>query len=118
MQMDRSNRLVVLMLELPLRAIILHFTDLLDEVVVVRTRYSQRILKFAKIRPFKIHLHQGLEPGDYQRRMAFLAWLATAHEDGNISSILRTDESSFHNNGTINRHNCHYLLRGSAIDAE
>ncbi|KAJ8943617.1 hypothetical protein NQ318_016595 [Aromia moschata] len=69
----------------------------------------QRILKSAKIRPFNIHLHQGLEPGDYERRiMAFLAWLATAHEDGNIISILWTDESRFHNNGTINRHNCHY----------
>ncbi|KAJ8951980.1 hypothetical protein NQ318_010725 [Aromia moschata] len=40
--------------------------------------------------------------------MAFLAWLATAHEDGNISSILWTDESRFHKIGTINRHNCHY----------
>ncbi|KAJ8942832.1 hypothetical protein NQ318_022847 [Aromia moschata] len=67
-----------------------------------------RILKSAKIRPLKIHLHQGLEPGDYQRRMAFLAWLATAREDGNISSMLWTDENRFHNNGTINRHNCHY----------
>ncbi|KAJ8954314.1 hypothetical protein NQ318_005901 [Aromia moschata] len=46
--------------------------------------------------------------GDYQRRMAFLEWLAPPHEDGNISSILWTDESRFHNNGTIYRHNCHY----------
>lgn len=68
----------------------------------------QRILKSGKFRPFKIHLHQGLEPGDYDRRLAFLAWLATAREDGIINSILWTDESRFHNNGTVNRHNCHY----------
>ncbi|KAJ8954968.1 hypothetical protein NQ318_000399 [Aromia moschata] len=48
------------------------------------------------------------KPGDYERRVTFLAWLATAHEDDNISSILWTYESRFHNNGTINRHNCHY----------
>lgn len=68
----------------------------------------QRILKIAKFKPFKIHLHQGLLPTDYERRLAFLAWLATAREDGIISSILWSDESRFHNNATVNRHNCHY----------
>jgi len=68
----------------------------------------QRILKKAKFRPYKIHLHQGLEPGDYDRRITFLAWLAMAREDGYVNKILWSDESRFHNNGTVNKHNCHY----------
>src|SRR5262249_33155043 len=61
-----------------------------------------------KFRPYKIHLHEGLDQGDYDRRLAFIAWLVTAREDRITNKILWTDESRFHNNGIANRHNCHY----------
>lgn len=68
----------------------------------------QRILKDNKLRPYKIHLHQGLVPGDYERRLNFVAWLAVAQEMTILDRIMWSDESRFHNNGIVNRHNCHY----------
>jgi hypothetical protein len=38
----------------------------------------QRILKENKMHPYKIHLHHRLLPGDYERRLNFVAWLAVA----------------------------------------
>lgn len=68
----------------------------------------QRILKENKFHAYKIHLHQSLLPGDYERRLIFTAWIDTAREDGILNNIMWSDESRFHNNGTVNRHNCHY----------
>lgn len=67
-----------------------------------------RILKDNKLRPYKIHLHQGLLPGDYERRLNFVAWLAVAQGMATLNRIMWSDESRFHNNGVVNRHNCHY----------
>jgi hypothetical protein len=68
----------------------------------------QRILEENKMHPYKIHLHQSLLPGDYERRLNFVAWLAVAQERAILHYILWSDESRFHNNGIVNRHNCHY----------
>ena len=57
---------------------------------------------------FKIHLHQALVPPDFERRLACIAWLTEAREEGIISNILWSDETRFNNNGIVNRHNCHY----------
>lgn len=70
----------------------------------------QRILKNHKYHPFKIHLTQGLTPSDPERRLNFIAEMTVkiAYDPLFLNKILWTDESRFHNNGTVNRHNCHY----------
>lgn len=68
----------------------------------------QRILKDNKFHPFKIHLHQGLLPRDYQNRINLVAWLVVAQDRGILQRIMWSDESRFHNNCIVNRHNCHY----------
>lgn len=70
----------------------------------------QRILRQNNYRPFKIHLVQGLRPGDFQRRLEFIATLQVLIHDNPriLSQICWTDESRFHNNGVVNKHNAHY----------
>lgn len=69
-----------------------------------------RILKKAKFHPYRIHLHQGLHAADFTRRLEFIANMQVhLHDDHKfLSRILWSDESRFHNNGTVNRHNLHY----------
>ena len=70
----------------------------------------QRILKQHKYHPFKMHLVQGLRPADYDRRLEFLALLQIMIHDNAalLEQICWSDESRFHNNGVINKHNAHY----------
>lgn len=70
----------------------------------------QRILVNHGYHPFKIHLVQHLQPNDYQRRLEFIAFVSTQlHDDPNfLGKIMWSDESRFHNNGIVNRHNSHY----------
>lgn len=60
--------------------------------------------------PYKICLVQDLRPNDYNRRMEFIAnFMVQLHDDPLfVNKIMWTDESRFHNNGTVNRHNSHY----------
>lgn len=82
----------------------------LAEEVGVSKSNVQRILKENKYHPFKIQLVQGLKPTDFERRLEFIACIQVIlHESPNIfSQILWSDESRFHNNGVVNRHNSHY----------
>lgn len=70
----------------------------------------QRVLKHYKCHPFKIHLTQSLTPADPERRLNFIAEMLVKIEDDPdfLNKILWSDESRFHNNGIVNRHNCHY----------
>lgn len=70
----------------------------------------QRILSEYKYHPFKIHLHQELRVTDYDRRLTLIAQFhVLINENPNfLNQILWSDESRFHNNGTVNRHNMHY----------
>lgn len=70
----------------------------------------QRVLADKKFHPFKIFLTQQLAGNDFDRRLEFIAWYHAykeIHPDVN-KLILWTDESTFHNNGVVNRHNSHY----------
>lgn len=82
---------------------------LADEVGTSKSTVH-RILQSYKYHPFKIHLLQELRPADYERRLEFIAIMQVIlHEDPDIvNKIMWTDESRFHNNGVINRHNSHY----------
>lgn len=70
----------------------------------------QRILKENKYFPYKPHLLHHLLPTDYDRRLTFLAEFSVLYE-GNcnfLKNVLWSDESKFHSNGTITKHNCRY----------
>ncbi|XP_060537062.1 uncharacterized protein LOC132708633 [Cylas formicarius] len=71
---------------------------------------SWRILHRNSFHPYKSKLVHKLEPGDYARRMYFLATLSDFYsQDANfLSKILWSDESQFQNNGIVNRHNCRF----------
>lgn len=71
---------------------------------------TRRILKQNKYHPYKTKLVHKLEPGDPERRINFLARFDYLfYRDENIfKKILWSDESRFHNNGVVNRHNSRY----------
>lgn len=69
-----------------------------------------RILKTNHFHPYHIQLHQHLTEQDYGNRLNFCLWtLDKVGEDPDFfKNVLFTDESTFHNNGLVNRHNFHY----------
>lgn len=69
-----------------------------------------RILHRHKFHPFHQQLHQELHGDDFQKRIEFSQWILQRVEaDADfLMDILFSDESRFHNNGTVNRHNFHY----------
>ena len=83
-------------------------------VVARETGLSQssvsRILRKHKYHPYHIEMHQHLYGTDFQKRLEFC--LRIMDEIGEkhdfLSYVLFTDESTFHNNGLVNRHNFHY----------
>lgn len=69
-----------------------------------------KILKKHKYHPYHIQFHQSLYERDFQRRLDFCLWsLEKVGEEGDFFKyVLFTDESTFHNNGLVNRRNFHY----------
>lgn len=85
-------------------------TRLVGEELGIGKSTVERTLKDYKYHPYKIHLVQGLTPEDPERRLNFIAEMSLKFEEDRLffNKILWSDESRFHNNGTVNRHNCHY----------
>lgn len=79
------------------------------ELEISRTSV-RRIIKNHHYHPYHIQMHQNLYGTDFDRRLEFCLWfLEKAGEDEFFfDKILFTDESTFHNNGLVNRHNFHY----------
>jgi len=69
-----------------------------------------RILKRNKYHPYHVSLHQELHGVDFQNRVVFCEWASEQiHQNPNFFYyVLFSDESSFTNHGTVNRHNMHY----------
>lgn len=76
----------------------------------ISMRSVHRTLKKYKFHPFKIQLHQELQPQDFQTRQIFCMWAINKidQDDSYIMRVLFSDESTFHKNGVVNRHNSHY----------
>lgn len=80
------------------------------------TRYRQgrtsikRIIKKNNFYLYKVQLQQTLSEDDYQARLTFCEWILNkiTVEPSFSGCILFSDESTFHNNGHINRHNFHF----------
>lgn len=69
-----------------------------------------RYLKAVRYRPYHISLNQALTEQDHRDRMLFCQWASyQIRNDGEFFNyVLFSDEATFHNTGTLNRHNCHY----------
>lgn len=69
-----------------------------------------RILKMHKYHPYSIQLHQELFERDFEKRLYFCRWALEKInlEENFFGKVLFSDEATFHKNGFVNRHNCHY----------
>lgn len=68
-----------------------------------------RILRRHKFHPYGIRLTQELKEADYGLRLDFCEEMENLMRDPNfLKNICFTDESTFHLNGYVNRHNCRY----------
>lgn len=76
----------------------------------VSKRSIGRILKRHNLHPYHIQMHQDLSQLDRHIRQNFCVWVMDKWgEDENFFDfVLFTDESTFHNDGFVNRHNFHY----------
>lgn len=69
-----------------------------------------RILKKHNYHDYKIQLHQELSENDFEKRVEFCMWVLdkVAENQNFFNLVLFSDECTFHNNGSVNRHNFHY----------
>jgi hypothetical protein len=69
-----------------------------------------RIWRRHKYHPYRIHLHQAMRECDHDRRIEFCVFMQEliADNPGFLAHVLWSDESTFHRDGTVNRHNMHY----------
>lgn len=69
-----------------------------------------RILKRHKYHPYHVSLHQDLHGADFQNRVTFCQWAREQIQQNPnfFRCVMFSDESSFTNHGTVNRHNMHY----------
>lgn len=69
-----------------------------------------KCIKINKLHPYHVQLHHELLERDHERRVAFCQWSQNQiREQRNFFKlVLFTDESTFHRNGFVNRHNFHY----------
>lgn len=76
----------------------------------ISRRSIERIIKKHKFHPYHIQLHQHLFEEDYDRRLNFCLWVLEkfGEDEHFFDYVLFSDESTFHNNGLVNRHNFHY----------
>lgn len=71
-----------------------------------------RILHKHNYHPYKIQRHQELSENDFDKRVQFCMWVLdkVAESEQFFGHVLFSDECTFHNNGSFNRHNFHYYL--------
>lgn len=68
-----------------------------------------RILKRHKFHPYGVRLVQELSQLDYAKREDFCEIIEKRMRDPSfVRKICFSDESTFHRNGVVNRHNCRY----------
>lgn len=76
----------------------------------ISTRSIGRVLQKYKFHPYHIQLHQTLSNADFDRRLDFCMWVMDklGQDEHFLDFVMFSDESTFHNNGLVNRHNFHY----------
>lgn len=70
----------------------------------------RRILNRHKYHPYRVSLHQELHGNDFHRRVEFCEWAVQQiqRNPNFFANVLFSDESTFTNHGSVNRHNMHY----------
>lgn len=72
-----------------------------------------RIIRANQFHPYHVHLVQNLEENDFLKRLQFIHFMR--HEingnDNFLNCVLFSDEARFSNNGSVNKHNCHYYAQ-------
>ena len=81
-----------------------------SEITNISRRSVGRIIKKYKYHPYHIMLHQALSDEDFARRIDFCIWAMDkfGEDEQFFDRVMFSDESTFHNNGLVNRHNFHY----------
>ncbi|MVN23873.1 DUF4817 domain-containing protein, partial [Staphylococcus aureus] len=82
----------------------------IGEIVDISERSVQRVLKKHRLHPYHVQLHQELLYADFEKRVRFCNWAMNKirRNEYFFNNILWSDESTFHKNGFVNRHNYHY----------
>lgn len=82
---------------------IAHLTGIAKSIV-------HRILKHHSFHPYHITLTHELGGADFDGRVDFCLWAQRQIERDPeyFNYVMFSDESTFHNTGQLNRHNCHY----------
>ena len=82
----------------------------IGEAVDMSERSVQRILKKNRCHAYHIQLHQALTDIDFHRRTEFCTWASVKIQADPMffNYVLFSDEATFHNSGSVNRHNFHY----------
>lgn len=100
--------------EITVLAAVAHNPHVSTREIAINAGLSQpsvrRILKRHKYHPYHISMHQELHGEDFHNRVTFCQWaLQKIQTDPNFfCRVLFSDESTFTNHGTVNRHNMHY----------
>jgi hypothetical protein len=77
------------------------------ETVEISRSSVLKILSKHKFHPYHMELHQELHGDDFQNRIAFCEW-GIRNEEIFFERDVFTDESTFKNNETVNKHNMDY----------
>lgn len=82
----------------------------ITNATTVSSTSVRRILKDNGYHDYKMILIQELRPEDYERRVNFIAEMSVLKEttENFLYNILWSDECTFNENGSINRHNMHF----------
>lgn len=82
----------------------------IERQVGIPKQTALRILRKCKYHAYHITLTQALTPADFIARVQFCQWaLQRIQQDHDFFKyVLFSDEATFKNDGTLNRHNCHY----------
>jgi len=81
-----------------------------DNELAIPKSTIHRVLDENKFHPYKATIVQGLQEGDYQRRVAFCNWYIQQCNTNPAFqySVIWTDETKVNNCGIFNRHNHHF----------
>jgi len=73
---------------------------------------ANRIIKINRFHSYHIHLTHQLEPNDFKQRLQFCNWALNQIQRNPhfIAEMLFSDEATFGNRGSVNRHNYHYYF--------
>lgn len=85
-------------------------TRILSRELDISKSSVSRIIQNHKFHPYHIQLLQNLEGDDFNKRSEFCDWALNKIQEQPdfFEFVMFSDESTFHSNGNVNKHNLHY----------